>query len=64
MGDCTSNPDYLISAAINAMSPKQAKSYVGELFIIAPNPFEQGRRNELNKMVRTWENHARRLIWC
>lgn len=79
MGGPCSRPDYLLSAAEAAMSPRAAAERAARLVgpkpwvenedgtfdrVMSANPFPEGRKNELRGFLRIWEEHARRLVWC
>lgn len=64
MANCTSHPDYLLSAAEANLSPRAFDDLCSELFWYAPNPFKEGRDYHKDVWRRDFARHARSLIWC
>jgi hypothetical protein len=64
MADCTCDPDYLMYAAENRLSPRAAKTALNKLHSIAPNPFPEGRARMEVGWITNWNKHARKLVWC
>lgn len=54
----------MIQCATLALSDSAAQARADRLFVIAPNPSEQGRRNQVAMWRRNWADQARRLVWC
>lgn len=54
----------MIECAILALGESAAQARADRLFVIAPNPSEQGRRNQVAMWRRNWADQARRLVWC
>lgn len=53
----------LKSAELLLSQPMQ-ENHIEVLFSIAPNPFEQGRKNQVEMWKSNWRNMSQDLIWC
>lgn len=59
-----SNPKLLLEFAEVCLSDVAADKYDDALFVIAPNPFEIGRKRQKEMWRRIRIGIAERLIWC
>ena len=65
MADCRNNSEYIMKAAVIALSNKKTlKEHMERIFAVAPNPYPEGRLYETQNATKRFSRQARGLIWC